>query len=82
LRLYGELGLLPPHTVDAETGYRSYTPDQISNGHARAAAFTFRGAPLEAYLEHFEARLSEELAPEAESAKEEAKRTPASPRPP
>lgn len=31
LRLYGELGLLPPHAVDAESGYRSYTSDQISD---------------------------------------------------
>lgn len=30
-------------------------------GHARAAAFTFRGAALEADLAHFEDRLSEEL---------------------
>jgi uncharacterized protein len=30
-------------------------------GHARAAAFTFRGAPLEADLARFEDRLSEEL---------------------
>ena len=32
-------------------------------GHARAAAFTFRGRPLEADLARFEDRLSEELAP-------------------
>ncbi|HEY4025469.1 MAG TPA: DHHA1 domain-containing protein [Candidatus Dormibacteraeota bacterium] len=30
-------------------------------GHARAAAFTFRGAPLESDLSHFEQRLDEEL---------------------
>jgi oligoribonuclease NrnB/cAMP/cGMP phosphodiesterase (DHH superfamily) len=32
-------------------------------GHARAAAFTFRGAPLEADLARFEDRLIEDLAP-------------------
>src|SRR5262252_1206952 len=31
LRLYDELRLLPPYAVDAETGYRSYTPDQIKD---------------------------------------------------
>jgi len=29
LRLYGDLGLLPPAHVDPETGYRFYHPDQL-----------------------------------------------------
>ena len=29
LRLYDELGLLPPSRVDPETGYRYYAPDQV-----------------------------------------------------
>jgi DNA-binding transcriptional MerR regulator len=29
LRLYGELGLLPPASVDPQTGYRSYSVEQV-----------------------------------------------------
>jgi DNA-binding transcriptional MerR regulator len=29
LRLYDELGLLPPAAVDAESGYRLYDPQQL-----------------------------------------------------
>jgi len=29
LRLYDELGLLRPESVDPQTGYRSYVPQQV-----------------------------------------------------
>jgi hypothetical protein len=45
LRLYDDLGLLPPAEVDAHSGYRRYAPDQV--GLARLVA-TLRlvGMPL------------------------------------
>ncbi|GGK80449.1 MerR family transcriptional regulator [Mangrovihabitans endophyticus] len=45
LRLYGELGLVPPAAVDAETGYRFYAPAQLAQ--ARLVAWLRRvGMPL------------------------------------
>jgi PPM family protein phosphatase len=45
LRLYDELGLLPPAAVDPESGYRLYDPDQL--GQARLIAQLRRiGMPL------------------------------------
>ncbi|MEV0460879.1 MerR family transcriptional regulator, partial [Catellatospora methionotrophica] len=37
LRLYDDLGLLPPAAVDAETGYRFYEPDQLERARLIAA---------------------------------------------
>ena len=37
LRLYDELGLLPPADVDPRSGYRSYDPAQL--GRARLVAW-------------------------------------------
>jgi protein phosphatase len=45
LRLYDELGLLPPAAVDGESGYRFYHPDQLER--ARLVAWLRRlGMPL------------------------------------
>lgn len=45
LRLYDELGLLPPAAVDGESGYRFYHPDQLEQ--ARLIAWLRRlGMPL------------------------------------
>jgi PPM family protein phosphatase len=45
LRLYDQLGLLPPAAVDGESGYRFYGPDQLE--HARLIASLRRlGMPL------------------------------------
>jgi protein phosphatase len=45
LRLYDDLGLLPPARVDPATGYRFYDPDQLE--HARLVAWLRRiGMPL------------------------------------
>lgn len=33
LRLYGDLGLLPPAHVDGATGYRYYAPGQLATAH-------------------------------------------------
>ncbi len=45
LRLYDELGLLPPAAVDRESGYRFYDPDQLDQ--ARLVAWLRRlGMPL------------------------------------
>jgi len=45
LRLYDELGLLPPAAVDGESGYRFYHPDQLAR--ARLIAWLRRlGMPL------------------------------------
>lgn len=45
LRLYDELGLLPPARVDPETGYRHYAPEQLDQ--ARLVAWLRRlGMPL------------------------------------
>ncbi|WIN00579.1 MerR family transcriptional regulator [Actinoplanes oblitus] len=45
LRLYDEVGLLPPAAVDPESGYRFYTPEQLA--HARLIAQLRRiGMPL------------------------------------
>ncbi|MGH3438413.1 MAG: MerR family transcriptional regulator [Sciscionella sp.] len=45
LRLYDDLGLLPPARVDAVSGYRLYHPDQLE--HARLVAWLRRlGMPL------------------------------------
>ena len=45
LRLYDELGLLPPAAVDAESGYRFYAPAQLDR--ARLIAWLRRlGMPL------------------------------------
>ena len=45
LRLYDELGLLPPAAVDPESGYRHYDPEQVP--HARLIAQLRRiGMPL------------------------------------
>ncbi|SDT69352.1 protein phosphatase [Actinoplanes derwentensis] len=45
LRLYDELGLLPPAAVDGESGYRFYGPDQLEK--ARLIAWLRRlGMPL------------------------------------
>jgi PPM family protein phosphatase len=45
LRLYDELGLLPPAAVDSDTGYRFYDPDQLER--ARLIAWLRRlGMPL------------------------------------
>ncbi|MGN9778230.1 MerR family transcriptional regulator [Micromonospora sp. H33] len=45
LRLYDEMGLLPPTAVDPESGYRLYTPDQLDR--ARLIATLRRiGMPL------------------------------------
>lgn len=45
LRLYDELGLLPPARVDPETGYRSYVADQVDRARLRLRR---RGAWIEA----------------------------------
>jgi DNA-binding transcriptional MerR regulator len=37
LRLYGELGLLPPARVDADSGYRYYAPSQLGDARMIAA---------------------------------------------
>lgn len=45
LRLYDELGLLPPARVDPVTGYRRYAPEQVQR--ARLVAWLRRlGMPL------------------------------------
>ncbi|HWS31781.1 MAG TPA: helix-turn-helix domain-containing protein, partial [Actinoplanes sp.] len=45
LRLYDELGLLPPAAVDGESGYRFYRPEQLEK--ARLIAWLRRlGMPL------------------------------------
>ena len=45
LRLYDDLGLLPPARVDPDTGYRFYSPDQLER--ARLVAWLRRlGMPL------------------------------------
>lgn len=50
LRLYDELGLLPPAHVDAATGYRFYAPEQLER--ARLVAWLRRvGMPL-ARIQH------------------------------
>ncbi|MEV7190691.1 MerR family transcriptional regulator [Streptomyces sp. NPDC093510] len=50
LRLYDELGLLPPARVDPVTGYRLYSPDQLDR--ARLVAWLRRlGMPL-ARIQH------------------------------
>jgi protein phosphatase len=50
LRLYDELGLLPPARVDPVTGYRLYAPEQLDQ--ARLVAWLRRlGMPL-ARIQH------------------------------
>ncbi|WP_282085645.1 MerR family transcriptional regulator [Streptomyces tendae] len=50
LRLYDELGLLPPARVDPVTGYRRYAPEQVAR--ARLVAWLRRlGMPL-AHIRH------------------------------
>jgi serine/threonine protein phosphatase PrpC len=45
LRLYGELGLLPPAAVDPHSGYRYYAPDQLDRARL-IAALRRAGMPL------------------------------------
>src|SRR5580700_3036269 len=45
LRLYDELGLLPPARVDPSTGYRFYTHDQLGPA-GRLASLRQIGVPL------------------------------------
>ncbi|GGR42797.1 protein phosphatase [Nocardioides luteus] len=45
LRLYDDLGLLPPAEVDAHSGYRRYAPDQVERARL-VAALRLVGMPL------------------------------------
>ena len=44
LRLYDEVGLLPPAAVDPESGYRLYDPEQLDAGPAGRPAAPHRHA--------------------------------------
>jgi protein phosphatase len=58
LRLYDELGLLPPARVDPVSGYRLYAPEQLDQ--ARLVAWRRRlGMPPRARIQHVSTRRPE-----------------------